>query len=165
LGEDGPARPTRRQEKEVTDRATLDEILHSAPVLALAFRADPAPYVVPVCFGLDGDTLYVHSALTGTKIKLLEADPIVGFCACSPVSITVHASACSSTASGRSVVGSGRARILHGEAERLRGLDAIMRHYRDARGGPPDRPQYRAESLFRTCVIAIHIDRLHGKSV
>jgi len=61
-----------------------------------------------------------------------------------------------------SVVGTGRARIVDEEEERRRGLDAIMRHYPAAGASPP---VYRAESLARTCVIAIHIDTLHGKSV
>jgi len=155
----------RRHEKEVTERATLEEILLSAPVLSLAFRAEPAPYVVPVCFGLDGDTLYVHSALAGRKLDLLEADPVVGFCACSAVTVTTNASPCSSTASGRSVVGSGRARIVRDEPERVRGLDEIMRHYRESPASPPTTPVYRPESLSQTCVVAIRIDTLRGKSV
>jgi uncharacterized protein len=152
----------RRQEKEVTDRVSLEEILRSSPVLCLALRDRLAPYVVPVCFGHEGDTLYIHSALAGTKIDLLRADPIVGFCACSPVTVASGKTACSSTASGSSVVGTGRARIVTDEADRLRGLDAIMRHYgeQDSRS-----PVYRPESLSRTCVIAVHIDTLHGKRV
>jgi nitroimidazol reductase NimA-like FMN-containing flavoprotein (pyridoxamine 5'-phosphate oxidase superfamily) len=152
----------RRPEKEVTDRASLEEILRSSPVLSLALRDQPAPYVVPVCFGQEGDTLYVHSALAGTKIDLLQADPVVGFCACSPVTITPGKTACSSTASGSSVVGTGRARVVTDEAERRRGLDALMRHYPAEDGG---KPVYRPESFSRTCVIAIHIDTMHGKRV
>ncbi len=151
----------RRQEKEITDRASLDGILRSAPLLTLALRDEPAPYVVPVCFGLDEGTLYIHSALAGTKIDLLRADPVVGFCACADVTVAVGEPACSSGASGRSVVGTG-ARMLQDEAERIRGLDAIMRHY----GANAETPAvYRPESLSRTGVIAIHIDTLHGKSL
>ncbi len=154
----------RRHEKAVTERAALEEILRSAPILALALRDEPAPYVIPVCFGLDGETIYVHSALAGTKIDLLRADPVVGFCACTDVSVTAGEPACASTASGRSVVGTGRARIVQDEEERRRGLDAIMRHYQDA-AAPNAAPSYRPESLSRTAVIAIRIDTLHGTNV
>jgi len=154
--------PMRRQEKEITDRAEQEEVLRSAAVLSLALRGPNAPYVVPVCFGLDGEVLYVHSALAGTKIDLLNADHVVGFCACADVSVTTRAEACSSGASGRSVVGTGRARVVQDEQERLRGLDAIMRHYR---GDSSEKPVYSPASLSRTAVIAIRIDTLHGKSV
>ena len=152
----------RRKEKEVTDRAAQERILRAAPILTLALRDEPAPYVVPVCFGLDGETVYVHSALVGTKIDLLEADPVVGFCACADVAVTAAGPACSSGASGRSVIGTGRARVVEDESERRRGLDAIMRHYA-ADGGPA--PVYGPDALARTCVIAIRIDTLHGKSL
>ncbi|HET6451125.1 MAG TPA: pyridoxamine 5'-phosphate oxidase family protein [Spirochaetia bacterium] len=155
----------RRREKEITERESLDEILDSAPILSLALRAEPAPYVVPVCFGRVGDTLYVHSALAGTKIDLLEADPVVGFCAVTDPVISAGATPCASTASGRSIVGTGRARIVQEEEERLRGLDAIMRHYGHGAGSSGERPAYRPESLARTGVIAIRMDTLHGKRV
>lgn len=152
----------RRQEKEVTDRAALEKILLSAPVLTLALRDEPAPYVIPVCFGLDRDTLYIHSALAGTKIDLLRADPIVGFCAFANVGVIAREPACASEAEGDSVVGTGRARIVEEEAERRRGLDALMRHYPAGGGGAP---VYAGPSLQRTCVIAVRIDTLHGKSL
>lgn len=145
----------------ITDRAALDGILRAAPILYLALNAEPAPHVVPVCFGVEGDLLFVHGAAAGTKIDLIRANPHVGFSACTDVSIRAGADACSSTASGMSVVGTGRARIVENEDERTRGLDAIMRHYRSGDGAPP---AYRPESLSRTCVIAIRIARMQGKS-
>ena len=145
---------------KITDRSALDGILRAAPVLYLSLNADPAPYVVPVCFGVEGDRLYVHGATTGRKIDLLRANPFVGFSACIEVSIRAGADACSFSAKGMSVAGTGRAQILEDEEERMRGLNAIMRHYQPADGAAP---VYRPESLARTCVIAIHIATLQGK--
>ncbi len=144
----------------ITDRAALDDILRAAPILYLGLNADPAPYVVPVCFGVEGDLLYVHGAAAGRKIDLIRANPVVGFSACGDVTVRTADDACSSTASGTSVVGTGRARIVEDEEERIRGLDAIMRHYRSADG---PRTAYRPRSLSRTCVIAIRVDTLRGK--
>jgi nitroimidazol reductase NimA-like FMN-containing flavoprotein (pyridoxamine 5'-phosphate oxidase superfamily) len=168
----------------ITDSAALEEILRAAPILYLALHAQPAPHVVPVCFGMEDGLLYVHGAAAGTKIDLIRANPSVGFSACTEVTVTAGAAACSSTASARSVVGTGRARIVQDEGERIRGLDAIMRHYQPAHGpvdhsgsGPADpcgrapsersqegsRFTYRSQSLSRTCVIAIHVETLSGK--
>jgi uncharacterized protein len=161
VGADRPDRPMRRTETEITDQDALDEIIRTAEVLFLALRDELAPYVFPVCFGGDSGTLYVHSALVGTKIDLLRADPIVGFSACTTMTITPGRTPCDFSAAARSVVGTGRARIVEDEEERLRGLDAILRHY-DA--GAAGKPVYRPGSLARTCVIAIHVDTLHGKA-
>ena len=162
MDDEVPSRPMRRAEREVVDRASLDEILQKAPVLALALRADPAPYVVPVCFGFDAGTLYVHGALAGAKIDLLRADPVVGFCAWTGPAIREGGSACDFSMSARSVVGTGRARILEDPEECRFGLDAIMRHYAPGATGTP---VYRPQSLSRTAVIAVRIDTLRGKQL
>jgi hypothetical protein len=151
----------RRTEREILDRAAVDNILQSARILFLALRDEPAPYVVPLCFGLEKDTFYIHSALVGTKIDLLRRHPVVGFCACSDMRVITGGSPCDFTSAAQSVVGTGRARIVVDEEERLRGLGSIMQHYAQGRF---ETPAYRPESLARTCVIAIRIDTLRGKS-
>jgi nitroimidazol reductase NimA-like FMN-containing flavoprotein (pyridoxamine 5'-phosphate oxidase superfamily) len=153
--------PMRRAGREIVDRAALDNILRSAQILFLALRDEPAPYVIPVCFGLEDDTLYVHSALAGTKIDLIRSHPVVGFCACTDMTVTPGPAPCDFTSAATSVVGTGRARIVDSEDERLRGLDSIMRHYA---GVKPGRDAYRPRTLSRTCVIAVRIDTLRGKS-
>jgi nitroimidazol reductase NimA-like FMN-containing flavoprotein (pyridoxamine 5'-phosphate oxidase superfamily) len=55
------------------------------------------------------------------------------------------------------VVGTGVARVVSDPAEKLRGLEAIMRHYGEGR------PVYRPETLARTCVIAIAVQSMRGK--
>ncbi len=154
-------RPMRRAEREIIDRAAIDAVLASARVLFLALRDEPAPYVLPVCFALEKDTLYVHSALAGAKIDLLRRSPVVGFSACTDMRVIAGSAACDFTSAARSVVGTGRARIVENEGERRRGLDAIMRHYAD---GLFTEASYRPGSLSRTCVIAIRIDTVRGKS-
>ena len=153
----------------ITDPAALRQILQEATILYLALHAEPAPYVVPVCFGVQGDLLYLHGGTSGRKLELLRADPRVGFSACTEVAIRRGTDACAFTASARSVVGTGRARIVEDEGERMRGLDAIMRHYHPgweaARAGDEGsgRARYRGGPLSRTCVIAVHVETLSGK--
>jgi nitroimidazol reductase NimA-like FMN-containing flavoprotein (pyridoxamine 5'-phosphate oxidase superfamily) len=151
----------RRAESEITARAQLEEILRKAKVLFLSLRDARAPYVVPVCFGWEGDTLYVHSALSGTKIDLIRADPAVGFSACTDIILKQGATACDFSLQAQSVAGTGRARILADDKERARGLDLIMRHYSE--GDSAEAPVYG--SLSRTCVIAITIESLRGRQL
>ena len=174
-------RPMRQAEREITDPGSLERILHEAKVLFLALRDFPAPYVLPVCFGHDPanppgtaahgnppgtaarGTLYVHCAPTGAKIDLLRADPAVGFSACTDMTVRPGAAACDFSCRSESVVGTGRARVVETEEERIRGLDAIMRHYAEAQVSAA--PVYRPGSLSRTSVIAVDIDSLRGKRI
>jgi nitroimidazol reductase NimA-like FMN-containing flavoprotein (pyridoxamine 5'-phosphate oxidase superfamily) len=153
----------RRAKSEITARAELDEILRAAKVLFLSLRDARAPYVVPVCFGWEKDTLYVHSALKGTKIDLIRADPAVGFSACTDMILTPGATACSYSLQARSVAGTGRARILVDAEDRTRGLDLIMRHYGE--GDSAEALVFGAGPLSRTCVIAITIESLRGRQL
>ena len=149
----------RRAEREITDPSLLTELLEKATVLFLALQDSPAPYIVPVCFGHENGTLYVHSATTGTKIDLLRANPLLGFSACTDMTVTPGTAACDFSSRAQSVVGTGRGRILNGEEERAHGLDVIMRHYSTG----TDSPVYRPDTLARTCVCAISILSLRGK--
>lgn len=158
------ARPMRRAEREITDPAQIDAILDEAQVLYVTMKDEPAPYIVPLCFGRDARTLYVHSALAGTKIELLRAHPLVGFCAATPMRVVPAANACGWGSRARSVAGTATARIVEGEEERHRGLDAIMRHYAQASAeAPSSEPVYAPRTLERTCVIAFRVETLRAK--
>ena len=63
----------RRNDRAVTDPTEIAEIMSRCEVLHLAIAAQPAPYLLPVNFGMepDGMTLYVHGAMDGTKYALL----------------------------------------------------------------------------------------------
>jgi len=156
-----PARAMRRAESEITSPAQLDRILDTVPVLFLGLKDTPAPYVVPVCFGWEEDVLFVHSALTGAKMDLLRAEPVVGFSLCTDVTVVPGAAACNFSVRAMSIVGTGRARILTDDNERAHALAIILRHYE--RSG--EAPVFGAGSLSRTCVIAITVLSLRGRQL
>ena len=151
----------RRAEREITAAAHLDAILDEAPFLSLALKDQDAPYVVPLCFGRDGRTLYVHSAHAGKKMDLLRREPQVGFSAVAGMTVVPAATACAWECHARSVVGTARVRIVEDPEERRRGLDAIMRHY--AGGNNQGAAAYTEGSLARTCVVALSVQTLRGK--
>lgn len=132
-------RPLRRSAREITEPGELDAILSEAKLLFLALADTPAPYVLPVCFGVVDGILYVHGAREGAKIDLLTAHASVGFSAATEMSVVAGNAACGFSCTGRSIVGTGTARIVEDDEERRRGLDAIMRHCT----GAPGRPSYR----------------------
>jgi uncharacterized protein len=150
----------RRAERELADPAELETILQRAQVLFLALRDEPAPYVVPVCFGAERGVIYVHSAAAGAKIDLIARHPMVGFSASTEMRVIPADSPCRFSSRAESVVGTGRAEILADEAEKRHGLDLIMRHYA---GGSVPLSVYDPAALARTCVIAVRVRTMRGK--
>ena len=72
----------RRKDREITDRAEIEEILRQCRVAHIAFQDEEAPYLVPMNFGYDWQeqlpVLYFHCADQGKKLSLLEKYPKVG---------------------------------------------------------------------------------------
>jgi nitroimidazol reductase NimA-like FMN-containing flavoprotein (pyridoxamine 5'-phosphate oxidase superfamily) len=60
----------RRKEKEITDKAVIESIILSSSVCRLALSEDNQPYIIPLCFGYEENTLYFHSAPEGKKLGL-----------------------------------------------------------------------------------------------
>ena len=74
----------RRKEREVKERAAIEEILRACKVCRLAMNGeDGVPYVVPLNFGYtwsgEQPVFYLHSAQSGRKLDLLGKDARVCF--------------------------------------------------------------------------------------
>ncbi len=147
----------RREGKEITEPAELQDVLRSARTLVLGIADEGAPYLVPLFFGCAGDRLYVHSGPAGTKMTLLARDPRVSFAAAEEAVILPGATSCRFTARSRSVVGYGTARVVTDESERVLGLEAIMRHY------SPQPASFDPVAMAKTVVLAIDIEELRGR--
>jgi len=69
-----------RGKQVVRDLDQLRAFLDAATVGYLGVCREGEPYVVPVNFARDGETIFIHSATTGKKVAFLEANPQVCFC-------------------------------------------------------------------------------------
>ncbi len=111
------------------DPEVIADILNRAEVLWLALTDDQGPYCVPVNFAAGDNVLYIHSGLKGRKAACLNSGAPVAF----STAVDVHMrdggdDACDQGYHFRSVMGSGRPRLLDGE-EKTNGLDAITRKH------------------------------------
>lgn len=151
--------PMRKANRELADRAEVDAVFLAADHLVLALADEGAPYPVPMNFGYDGRTLYLHCALEGRKLDLLRARPEVGFCAVAwrEVHGLEGERACEATCSYASVIGAGRARVLADPAERHAGLKLLMAHYSDREYG------FSEAALAKTAVVAVDVEWITAK--
>jgi len=147
----------RREKQEIHYQAELEEIFREAIVCRLAIADGDAPYIVPLNFGYQDNTLYFHSAAEGRKLDLLRKHPQVCFEVESGVEIVRGETACDWGVSFRSIIGFGRAELVEGADEKRRALDIIMSHYSDGKFEYPD------SNLNRTTVIRVGITSMTGK--
>ncbi len=148
----------RKKEREITDKAILEELLMRARICRLGLHDGEWPYVVPVNFGYAGGHIYFHSSQKGRKMDILRAHPRVCFELDMDVEVVAGERPCNYTTNYKSVIGFGTAVILEDEAEKIEGLRVIMRRH----GGPVE--GYRPEVVPRTAVIRIDIESMTGKA-
>lgn len=148
----------RRADKEITERVLISQIINDAQVCRLGLAMGNTPYIVPVSFGFDGHAIYFHTAKEGRKIVFLAANSRVCFEFEHGVEVIRHDSnPCKWTFSFQSVIGYGTVLELMNAAEKVEGLNHIMRHY-SGRAWP-----IRATDIEDTRVWRIAIESLTGK--
>lgn len=148
----------RRSDKEITDLATIHEIVRGCEVCRLGLAVEGEPYVVPISFGFDGEAVYFHTAKDGRKIEMMAANPRVCVQFERNVElVTDNEDACAWTFRFESVIGFGAVTELVDEKEKTRGLNQIMKHYSGRNwsfGGP---------LMSATRVWRVDLDILTGK--
>jgi len=150
----------RRKDKEVSDRRIIDDILKTASVCRLAMVDRGEPYIVPVNYGYRDGVLYVHSALVGRKIDILNRHARVCFEVESSAVITKHSEPCHWGAKARSIVGYGSVEIITNREDKQRGLDIIMAHYGKTDPNLYDEKQLAAVVILRLVVESVSCKQL-----
>ena len=149
----------RRNDRAVTDPVEIVDIMARCEVLHLAIAAEPAPYLLPVNFGMepDGMTLYVHGAMEGTKYDLLAKNNHVGFEMECTNGLVLDEAGHNCTMNYESVMGWGIVSEVTAPEEKLHALDRIMRQYH-----AEDFPYSRAVA-DRTRILCLRIQERTGK--
>jgi len=148
----------RRVDKEISDTSMIQSILADAFVCRLAMAENNVPYIVPMNFGYEGNTLYFHCAMEGRKLDIITRNPVVCFEMDTGVEIVSDNNACSWGTRYYSVIGIGRAQIVDEGEEKWKALDVIMRKYSGRDGW-----DYGREALAKIRVIKVSIEHMTAK--
>lgn len=121
----------RRNDRAVSIPGEIVEIMERCEVLHLAISAQPAPYLLPVSFGMepDGMTLYIHGAAQGHKYDLLQSDNRVGFEMDCTHGLVLDERDHSCTVNYESVMGWGVVSEITELGDKIHALNQIMAHY------------------------------------
>ena len=120
-----------KRERQVTDPQQIRSILDTAKVLRLGLAVDNEPYVVPMNYGYvmeEGKlTLYLHSAVKGKKLDMVQANPHVFFeldCDWKPFEGKLP---CQYGLSYSSIMGRGKAQIVEDVEEKKKAMSILMK--------------------------------------
>ncbi len=147
----------RKKEKEITEKTAIEAVIRKSLVCRLGLSDCNTPYIVPVCFGYQDRTIYVHGSSEGKKIDILKKNQKVCFEFDINARIVKAENGCDWDVKYQSVIGFGKASFLEGLDEKRKALDTIMNQY-------SDKPfQFPENVLNGTTVIKIEIASMTGK--
>ena len=149
------------KEKANYDVDMVHQILDAGIVAHVAFIQDGAPIVVPMIYGRDGNTIYLHGARKARVIRLLEQTER----ACMNVTlldgIVLARSAFNSSMNYRSVTLFGTPQLVEGTGNKLRAMNLISEHSMPGRWAELRDSHEREVKM--TGVIAMEIDSASAK--
>lgn len=143
----------RRNDREITDEKAIEAFIAGEQILRVGFYDEGEVYIVPVSYGYardkEGYTFYFHGAKAGRKYELAKASPIVGFELDGKYKPIEGETACRYSASFQSVIGTGRLSLVTDRAEKIAGLDLIMKQVSGKEGFTYDEKTLEATAVFR----------------
>jgi uncharacterized protein len=143
------------------DRDAVHGILRAGLVAQVAFVQDGAPVVVPMIYGIDGDTVYLHGARKARIVRLLEKSATACLNVTLLDAIVLARSAFNSSMNYRSVTVFGTPRLLEDAGEKLEAMRVISEHTMPGRWSELREPHEREVKM--TGVIAMTIDAASAK--
>lgn len=147
----------RRQDRLMSEDEARG-LLRSGEYGFLAMASAEGGYGIPVSYAAENDTIYIHCAPEGRKLRALEHDDRVTFCVVGATCVQPE----KFTTAYESVMVHGRARVVESDDERRHALRLIAAKYSPqyAETGA----KYIEKSFFRTAVIAVDGESFSGKA-
>ena len=152
----------RRKDREITDQNVIEDFIKKEQILRVAFYDEGDIYIVPVNYGYSYDesyTFYFHGAKAGRKYELAKKTPNVGFEIDGKYSLIEGQEACDYSATFQSVIGTGILSLVEDSAEKIIGLNAIMKQTTSKNDW-----HYSNEMLEAVAIFRLDVDKLSCKA-
>jgi len=119
----------RRKDREITDPAAIENIISKAQICYLGMSINDQPYVIPLNFGFEDNTIYIHCASEGKKINIIKKNPQVSLAFSVDAQIIMDGPPQTWTSYYKSVITFGKATIVKDITEKQKGMQIILKHY------------------------------------
>jgi uncharacterized protein len=150
----------RKAERQLKERDGIDSIIRRCRVCRMGMVDGGQPYIVPFCFGYDGQSVFLHMAPEGKKIDCLRKN--AGACIefDIPGEIIESKTACGFSILYESVIAFGVAEFLESAEDKRYGLMQIMRQYSE----PDEKWSFPENILDKTVVVKVFLTEVTGKA-
>ncbi|MCP3944076.1 MAG: pyridoxamine 5'-phosphate oxidase family protein [Desulfobacteraceae bacterium] len=139
------------------EKSAIEAVIYKSMVCRIGLSENNIPYIVPLCFGYQDNTIYVHGSLKGKKIDILKKNQIVCFEFDTNTEILPGEKPCEWSMKYQSVVGFGKALFLEKIEDKKKALNIIMKQYSDSPFS------FSQKAITGTAVIKIEIESMTGK--
>ncbi|MEJ2665333.1 MAG: pyridoxamine 5'-phosphate oxidase family protein, partial [Spirochaetia bacterium] len=127
-------------------------------VLRIALTDGNQPYLVPMNYGFEGNTIYLHSAREGKKLDIIKKNNNVCFEISDRVETIESEKACNFGTRYRSVIGTGKITMVTDRDAIIKALRIIMRQHTESTDWT-----FSEQMLLRIVILKIDILSMTGK--
>ena len=145
----------------ITDRRQIEDIIRKCPYCTVGMTdKEGNPYIVPMNFAWENDTVYLHSGPEGNKVEMVVRHPqvCINFCEGHELVYMHKQVACSYSMKSRSVICKGKVRFIEDMDEKRETLDIIMQQYTS------DEFKYSEPAVRNVKVWEVKIDKMTCRS-
>ena len=143
----------------IEDLEEINEVIRACKTCFVGMSLNNAPYVLPMNFALEGDTIILHSAQEGRMWETMKQNPqvCINWTLGEELAWQDVRVGCSYRVKSKSVVVEGSIEFIDDYDEKYRLLGKIMRQYsdREFKFGKP--------AVVNVGLMKVHIDKITGK--
>ncbi len=154
-------RVKRLHERGTYDRAVIHALLDASMLCHIAYVVDGQPYCTPTLFWREGDKLYWHGSSASRMLRSQSEGAPVCLTATHLDSLVLARSGFNHSADYRAVMAFGHARMIEDEAEKMRGIRAMVDRFYPGRTDllrPPS-----AQEIKATRFLGMEIEQASAK--
>lgn len=147
--------------RDINDLKEIRNIIKKCQVCTVAMvDKEGNPYLIPMNFGFEEDTIYLHSAKEGKKIEILKnnAQVCINFTTDHLLRYQNEGVACSWSMKYRSVLVYGRVEFVEDLEEKVQHLNKVMKNYTDKEF------KYNQPSLREVCCWKVKVEKFEGRT-
>jgi len=153
----------RRKDKEIIDINEKLEIITKCKVCRLGLSENNYPYIVPLNYGFSYDdgklVLYFHCATEGKKIDIIKKNNNACFEIDCDTKLIEGENPCNYGYEFRSIIGFGKISILDTKAEKIDGLNYLMKQ----QTGKDAKYEFNEDELNNVLVFKMPVEEFTGK--
>lgn len=143
----------------IEDRKEIDEVIRACKTCYFAMSVDAKPYVLPLNFALEGDTIILHSAMEGRMWKTIKTNPqvCINWTLGEELAWQDVRVGCSYRVKSKTVNVEGKVEFIDDFDEKYRCLELLMKQYSDREF------KFGTPAVKNVGVFKVHIETITGK--